>query len=264
MPDNQGNIASPSGLGGADSRASEAVTAVAPKLGIFKCTVYEDSRYGDPRPVFVEGREVSAEIVAATAAKARYRYWRNVSEFWDTVKLQDIRVRSLNRQKAPAMPEGWAARLERCNAIIRVIASHGRHFLSENSDRRGVLIENPFIAYFKLDPQGELWYVDRYSRKPILVRHQEWPGFSDGGTLRIIIQRLAAHIVEDAPINPGYFGVSPEWMPDHWGYGDDMPKVAAEASRIIEREDSEALSLAPTESPKLHGDLQVNPGKGGV
>lgn len=208
------------------------MTTPSKKRGIYKCTVWEKSRFGDPRPVFVDGQEVSTEIVAETASKARYRYWLDVKDYWD-VKLQDIRVRSLNRQKAPAMPQGWEARLERCNAIISVIAAHGRHFLSENSDRRDP-VPNPFIAHLKVDPQGELWYVDRYSRKTILVRHQEWPGFSDGGTLRIIIQRLASHIVEGAPINPVYFGVSPDWMPDHWGYGDDMPKVAAGVAAILE------------------------------
>lgn len=200
-------------------------------MGNYECTVYERPQFGDRQPVVIDGHVVSREIVAETASKARYRYWRDVSEYWD-VSLMDIRVRSLNRRVAPPLPDGWQVRLETANAIIRVIASHGRHFLSENSDRRQ-LVADPFIAYFRVDKCNELWFVDRHSRRSILVRHQKWPGFSDGGTLRGIIQHLSEHIASAAIINPGYFGTSPDWMNDHWGYGDDMLKVRDGVAAIL-------------------------------
>jgi hypothetical protein len=76
-----------------------------------------------------------------------------------------------------------------------------------------------------VDKSGELWFVDRYTRKPVLVRHQEWRHFSEGGSLRSIVQHLAAYIRDRSPVNIHYFAPSPEWVcgGDLWGYGEDMP-----------------------------------------
>lgn len=199
-------------------------------MGIYLCTVWERPRWGDPQPAVVDGRRVESEIVAENGGKARYRYWKSVREYWD-VKLQDIRVKSLRSRKAH-IANGWRERLETANAIVGVIAKYGRHFLSENSDRREP-VENPFVSRFLVDVNREVWFVDRYTRKHILVRHHEWRGWSDGGTLRGIVQHLAEHISAGSPINPGYFGVSPDWMSDHWGYGDDMLKVRDEVAKIL-------------------------------
>jgi hypothetical protein len=133
------------------------------------------------------------------------------------------------------MQDGWGERLKTVNAIIRVIGSHGRHFLSENSDRR-TLVPDPFFSYFGVDGRNELWYVDRYTRKPILVRHRDWPGFSDGGTLRSLIQHFAHYIEVGAGIVTGAFGPWPEWRcgGDPWGYGGDgMQKVRAEITALL-------------------------------
>jgi len=203
-------------------------------MGLYECILYEKPQYGDPRPVICEGQIVSRELVADTASKARYSYWRDLVEVWQEVKLQNIRVRSLNRKPASPMAYGWEGRIETANAIIRIVASHGRRFFSENSDRReDRRVDNPFVAHFQVDRNGELWYVDRYTRKGILVRHREWPRFTDGGTLRAIVEHLASHIKQGTPVNHGYFGVSPDWMPNHWGYGEDMLKVRDEVGELL-------------------------------
>lgn len=199
-------------------------------MGIYLCTVFERPKFGDACPVVVDGKRVETEIVADNGGKARYRYWRMVREYWD-VRLQDIRVKSLRGRKVH-IANGWRQRLETANAIVQVIAAHGRHFFSENSDRREP-VENPFVSHFLVDRNHEVWFVDRYTRKHVLVRHSEWRGFSEGGTLRGIVQHLAAHIAEGAEINPGYFGISPDWMPNHWGYGDDMLKVRDGVAAIL-------------------------------
>lgn len=203
-------------------------------MRIYECTVMERPTFGDRRPVVTDGEEWTREMVAETAGKARYRYWRDVSESWQDIKLADIRVRSLAKRKAPAMNHGWQARMEKANAIIRVMASYGRLFFSSNSDKREAS-PDPFIAHFTVDACGELWFVDRYSRKPILVRLQEWRGFSDGGTLRGIVEHLAEHIKAETPINPGYFARSPQWVckGDMWGYGDDMVKVETKVAALL-------------------------------
>lgn len=201
-------------------------------MSLYLCTVWERPRFGDPRPAEVDGHIVEQEIVALNGGKARYRYWLDIREYLG-VKLQDIRVKSLRSRKVH-IANGWRERLETANAIVQVIARYGRHFLSENSDRREP-VDNPFVSRFLVDVNREVWFVDRYSRKHILVRHQEWPGWSDGGTLRGIVQHLAAHIAEGAKINPGYFGPSPQWCCDGdvWGYGADMLKVRDEVAAIL-------------------------------
>ena len=208
-------------------------------MRLYEATLYVKPSFGDPYPVTIDGRPVSREIVAENAGKARYSYFRDLRECWgDEVRIQDIRVRSLASRAAEApMADGWQSRLDLSNSIIRVMASFGRRFFSENSDRRSP-VDNPFIAHFMVDRVRELWFVDRYTRKPILVRHTDWPGFSDGGTLRQIIRHLAAHIGKADPINPRHFGPFPEWQcgGDLWGYGDDMPKVTEAVAAILHKE----------------------------
>lgn len=196
---------------------------------LYLCTLYEITKYGDSRPVMIEGQECCREYVALTAGKARMEYWRDLRDAWPDVRIQDIRVKSLSKRVATPLTQGWRERLEKANAIIRVIGSHGRRFLSENSDRReSELTPNPFFAYFFVDSQNELWYVDRYTRRPILVRLQDWSGFSDGGTLRSIIVHLAHYINACSVLEMRHFGPFPYWLcgGDPWGYGlDEMEKV---------------------------------------
>lgn len=202
-------------------------------MRLYECTLYEKPKYGDPRPVVIDGSVVSREIVAATASKARWSYFSDIRDYFD-LKIGDIRVLSLAKRKAAPMKDGWERRLDLCNAIVCVMAKYGRRFFSENSDRREP-VSDPFIAHFKVAGAGELWFVDRYTRKPVLVRHQDWSGFSDGGTLRCIVQHLAEHICKDSPIRIGYFSPSPEWIckGDCWGYGEDMPKVRDEVAELL-------------------------------
>ena len=205
-------------------------------MRIYEATLYDRPTWGDPQPVRFNGREVSREFVAETASKARYRFYRQLKESLSEVRFQDIRVRSLCRRPKQEMQDGWGERLKTANAIIRVIGSYGRHFLSENSDRSPQsLVKEPFFAYFGVDARNELWYVDRYSRKLILVRHQDWPGFSDGGTLRSLVS-LLAHYIENGQDNVmRMLGPWPEWIcgGDLWAYGDDMQKVRDEINALL-------------------------------
>lgn len=210
------------------------MTVVTPtqKAGLYECTVYEKSNYGDPHPVVTDGHVWSREVVAETASKARYSYWREVHECWDNIKLMDIRVKSLNRRRE-VMPDGWPMRMYLCNRIIEVIAKYGRHFLSSNSDRREPEA-NPFIAQFEVDQCGKLWYIDRYKQRPILVRLDKWRGFSDGGTLRDVIEHMRDHIVEDKPLRLHFA--------EYWGYGEDMQKVAHEVTALMADVKTEACA----------------------
>lgn len=187
-------------------------------------------------PVLCEGSPVSREIVAETAGKARYSFWRDLREAWgDAVRIQDIRVLSLSKHSTKRyLSAGWELRMEQVNASIRVIGSLGRRFLSENSDRRNP-VENPWFAHFTVDQRNEIWFMDRYTRKGILIRLREWPGFSDGGTLRDLVTHMAAYIEGREPFPMRHFGPAPKWCSngDPWAYGDDMQKVRDGVASIL-------------------------------
>ncbi len=195
-------------------------------MGIYECVVYQHPEYGDPVPVVTEGRVWSREVVAETRSKARYSYWLGIHEYYEDIKLTDIRVFGRNRRKAAPMSEGWEQRLLTANEVIKIIAKYGRHFLSDNSDQCEV-VSDPYIANFSVDARGELWYTQAWHRSRMLVRLQEWPRFSDGGTLRGVIENLRDHIMAGKPVRIHFA--------EYWGYGEDMIKVAEEVNVLTAR-----------------------------
>ena len=206
-------------------------------MQVYEAVLYERAIPGGfkPQPVCFEGRPISAEIPAESASKARFSFFTDLTDYWQGARLQDIHVRSLRNAPPREIADGWEKRLATVNAIIRVIGSHGRHFLSENSDHR-TLVKNPFFAHFIVDRRNEIWYVDRASRKAVLVRSERrWTHFNDGGTLRDLVKHFAEHIETGKPINPRYFGPYPEWScgGDPWGYGEDMVRVREEIAALI-------------------------------
>ena len=204
---------------------------------IYEATLYTRPPFGDPEPVRFEGRTLAKEIAAESAGKARYRYFLDIKEAWDQVRILDIRVRSLSKDPPRRTSPGMGERMDHANALIRVIGSCGRRFLSENSDRRESFVENPFFAYFTLDKRNELWYIDRYTRKGLLCRMKYWDhGFSDGGTLQDLVRHLADYIWGEKPLNHRYFGPFPDWQcgGDPWGYGtDEMQRMRESMSALV-------------------------------
>ena len=179
--------------------------------------LWEVTLMHEGRPIVTDGREWTEEVVAATAGKARYSVLLRVRDSYSEFRFQDVRVRSLNLRRDPEMAAGWEARLEACNDIIRIIGSHGRRFLSSNSDA-GEPSDNPTFAAFKIDSCNRLLYIDRHSGREILVRLNEWRGFSDGGTLRAVVEWMRDWIMRDG--FPPFIVIH-----EYWGYGEDAAVV---------------------------------------
>lgn len=106
-------------------------------------------------------------------------------------------------------------RLAQANAVIKAVSDHGRRFFYGRTSQR--------ISAFRLDERGVLWFDDHYQGTPVYVAYKgHWRGFSQGGTLRSMVEALALYIREGTPIRPGHFG---PWNPSHipdgdlWGYG---------------------------------------------
>lgn len=118
-------------------------------------------------------------------------------------------------------------RLQIANEIIRMIGSCGRTFFNYQDT----------ISFFELI-EGRLWFCDSYSKKQIYVAYRgKWRGFTNGGTMRSLIENLRDFITHRAPIK-AYFGPWPDWIceGDLWGYGKEtMETLRADLQPLLER-----------------------------
>jgi hypothetical protein len=129
------------------------------------------------------------------------------------------------------------ARVAMANRAIEIIASHGRKFFSLHADGRKT--EEPErLSRFELRQNGRLFFIDKYTQRPIYVAYRlgRWRGFSDGGTLRALVEELADWIngkCNDFPLN--HLGPWPEWIcgGDLWGYGEEMAKVREQITELL-------------------------------
>jgi hypothetical protein len=138
------------------------------------------------------------------------------------------------------MDKNVQQRIEIANRILRVIAAHGRRFFSQDSDQ-SVRMENPRVSQFEII-KGRLWFRDKYTDKLIFVHFEprwrsRWRGFSDGGTLRSLVEHLRDFILKKVDrVNIKYFGPWAEYVcgGDLWGYGDEMGTVRGQIAALME------------------------------
>lgn len=116
-------------------------------------------------------------------------------------------------------------RLEIANKMLTAIASHGRKFFAYQ-DR---------VSQFDIDHRGRIWFIDKYTQKRIYVSHKgNWRGFSEGGTLRALVERLRDFVMQGKQLPAAIFGPWPEWVcgGDLWAYGEDMQRVRDVAKNL--------------------------------
>jgi hypothetical protein len=126
-------------------------------------------------------------------------------------------------------------RCERANELLRVIASCGRRFFSQDEDRLQRM-ENPQISRLEVDDRGRVWFTDKYTQKRIYLHYEYWKrGFSDGGTLRSLVCSLRDYIMTGKRLHAWHFGPWPAeyCRGDLWGYGEDMQQVRDAALRLV-------------------------------
>ncbi len=111
-------------------------------------------------------------------------------------------------------------RVEHANALIKVIAEHGRMFF----DYKGT------IATLELDKNGKVWFVDEYTKARVYTHYRgQWRGFNHGGALRDLVCTMRDYIVKGKPLSIEWIAPT-RWNPENgdiWGYG----KEAAAAVR---------------------------------
>lgn len=115
-------------------------------------------------------------------------------------------------------------RADEANRLLRVIAFCGRRFFNHNGG----------VSQFSVERDGKVWFTDSYSGRRIYTQHRgRWRGFTNGGTLRTLIEQLRDYIrTGDRPaLNLGPWPVH-ICDGDLWGYGHDMQKVRDAAANI--------------------------------
>jgi hypothetical protein len=134
------------------------------------------------------------------------------------------------------MVETRDIRCAHANRLLEEIAAHGRHFFRH--PKTGA------ISHFQLS-DGRLWFHDYYGR--VIYMHQpgngRWRGFSEGGTLRALVQDLKHYIWNNTPLPTSHLGPWPQWYceGDPWEYGDAMDRIRQRARTLgILREEPHA------------------------
>ncbi len=118
-------------------------------------------------------------------------------------------------------------RLTHANDLIAAVSRHGRRFFYDADRGR--------VARFEIDLAGRLWFRDDYTNRRVYVAYRgNWRKFSHGGTLRRLVESLAAYIRKGTPVPSGHFGPWAQWLceGDLWGYG--KPAMAALRAEIAD------------------------------
>lgn len=126
------------------------------------------------------------------------------------------------------------------NDLLRVIASRGRKFFSEMSDRKPIDVIGR-ISCIEIDELGQIFMVQSWDGSRVLLRGRWglWRHFNGGGTLASLVEDLVKFIRTGEHI-PGHLGPWPSWLQDKrsdcnnsWGYpNEDMEEIRSAAVRL--------------------------------
>lgn len=105
-------------------------------------------------------------------------------------------------------------RLAHVNDLIKTISDHGRRFFYNERNNR--------VARMLMGPRGHLYFQDDYTGKAIYVAYQgHWRGFSHGGTLKSLVERLAAYVRTGDCLSIDWIGPERFDQSNIWGYAPD-------------------------------------------
>lgn len=110
-------------------------------------------------------------------------------------------------------------RIDQCNELIRLIANTGRKFFAD---------ETGYISTLELGKRGRVLFVDYYSRRRVDTHTHEWRGFTSGGTLRCLVERMRDYVKKGEKLPLWVIGNRRADGTNVWGY----PEAELEALRI--------------------------------
>ena len=127
------------------------------------------------------------------------------------VQIKNINTPTENRMNTLGEKQ---KRVEHANQLISIIASHGRKFFQGN-DR---------MAKIEL-VRGRVWFIDDYRGARIYTNKttfgNDWGGFSHGGTMRSLVEKMRDYITAGVSIPLGHIAPTRimDGGHDMWGYG---------------------------------------------
>lgn len=122
---------------------------------------------------------------------------------------------------APATNE----RIDQCNELIRLIASTGRKFFSD---------KNGYVSTLELGKRGRVLFVDYYTRRRIDTHAQKWTGFTSGGTLRDLVERMRNYVKKGEKLPLSVIGCFYRADGSNvWGYpADELEALRIEVAKL--------------------------------
>jgi hypothetical protein len=129
-------------------------------------------------------------------------------------------------------------RVATANALIATIASCGRRFY----------LHNGRVGRIEIDGRGRLWFLDAYTGRRVYTAYRGyWRQFTEGGTLRGLVECLCAFVKTGEPLPPLIFGPWPQRVchGDLWGYGAENMETIRTAARGLGMLATDSLAGAP-------------------
>lgn len=137
-----------------------------------------------------------------------------------------------------AMPQGTstltrAERIDAANAVIEAISDHGRRFFHYRDPATG----DERVTRIEQTLAGRLVLIDCYTGARVaMVEGRRWKGFTQGGTMRRLVEELVVFIRAGRLVRPGHFALAPTSLGHEpgsniWGY--DAEAFAAVQVAVI-------------------------------
>jgi len=138
-------------------------------------------------------------------------------------------------------------RLAHANELIQIIASHGRRFFyrDTSSARSTILREKNGHAGGNVSQlelrRGRVFYIDSYSGKAIYTHKtvwaNRWAGFSNGGTLRSLVEDLRDYVLHGTQISSWKIGLprsaDGSLADNTWGYSEEALGQVRAAALVL-------------------------------
>lgn len=116
-------------------------------------------------------------------------------------------------------------RATKVNELVKVIGTNGRCFFCHKDT----------FAEMVVDDNCRLWWRDEWRGTMIYLHYKFWGvGFSNGGTLRSLVNNFKDFVMTERPLPEKVFGPWPSWYSngDPWGYGSGMQVVRQKALEL--------------------------------
>lgn len=121
--------------------------------------------------------------------------------------------------------ESRRKRAQEVDEVIKIIGSRGRRFFYSTAFDRYARVE--------VDDRGKIWWIDEYAGTRIYTHRtgfvSRWRGFSNGGTLRALVEAFRDYICTGVPLPLNRLG--PEGIhtsSNLWGYPPDDMRLVRE------------------------------------